>query len=51
VIGDLEVLSGSLPTRALRLVAEWAELHGDELVANWQKAREHVPLDSIEPLA
>jgi Domain of unknown function (DUF4160) len=51
VIGDLEVLSGSRPTRALRLVAEWAELHGDELVANWQKAREHVPLDSIEPLA
>jgi hypothetical protein len=51
VIGDLEVLSGFLPTRALRLVVEWAELHGDELAANWQKAREHVPLDSIEPLA
>jgi hypothetical protein len=51
VIGDLEVLSGFLPTRALRLVREWAELHGDELAANWQKAREHVPLDSIEPLA
>ncbi len=51
VIGDLEVLSGCLPTRALRLVVEWAALHGDELAANWQKAREHVALDSIEPLA
>lgn len=50
-IGDLEVLSGFLPTRALRLVVEWAELHGDELAANWQKARDHVPLDSIEPLS
>jgi hypothetical protein len=50
VIEDLEVLSGFLPTRALRLVVEWAELHGDELAANWRKAREHVPLDSIEPL-
>jgi len=51
VIGDLEVLSGFLPTRAMRLVVAWAEQHGDELVANWQKARAHVPLDSIEPLA
>ena len=31
VIGDLDVLSGFLPTRALRLVLEWAELHSDEL--------------------
>ena len=27
-IGELEVLSGYLPTRALRLVIEWARLHG-----------------------
>ncbi len=51
VIGGLEVLSGYLPTRALRLVLEWAELHGDELAANWQRARNREPLDSIEPLA
>lgn len=35
----------------LRLVLEWAELHGDERTANWQKARDREPLDSIEPLA
>jgi ubiquinone biosynthesis protein UbiJ len=47
----LDVLSGHLPTRALRLVLESAELHGDELAANWRRARAHEPLDAIAPLA
>lgn len=51
IIETLEVLSGYLPPRALRLVREWAEVHEDELVVNWQKARRHEPLDTIEPLA
>jgi Domain of unknown function (DUF4160) len=51
VIETLEVLGGYLPTRALRLVREWAEAHGDELATNWLKARERQPLDTIEPLA
>ncbi len=51
VIGELDVLSGYLPTRALRLVFEWAELHSGELAANWQKARDREPLDTIAPLA
>ena len=51
IIETLEVLSGYLPSRALRLVREWAEVHGDELATNWQKARRHEPLDTIEPLA
>jgi uncharacterized protein DUF4160 len=50
VIPDLDLLAGFLPTRALRLVREWAQLHRDELDRNWQKARERMPLDSIEPL-
>jgi hypothetical protein len=50
VIETFEVLSGFLPARALRLVREWAELHQDELAANWDKARERTPLDRIEPL-
>ena len=32
-IDSLSVIRGRLPTRALRLVTEWASLHGDEL---WQ---------------
>jgi len=47
---DGTVLNGSLPTRAARLVAEWARIHADELDANWQRATAHEPLTSIEPL-
>jgi hypothetical protein len=49
-IETLEVLGGSLPRRAQRLVTEWAELHRDELLANWQRARNEQPLEDIEPL-
>jgi hypothetical protein len=51
IIETLEVVSGYLPARAMRLVREWAELHPDELATNWQKARQHEQLDTIEPLA
>jgi len=49
-IETLEILGGSLPRRAQRLVTEWAELHRDELLANWQRARDEQPLEDIEPL-
>jgi hypothetical protein len=45
-----EVIAGSLPARALRLVAEWTDLHHDELLANWERARRNEPLEPIEPL-
>jgi hypothetical protein len=45
-----EVIAGSLPPRALTLVAEWAVLHHDELLANWERARRNEPLEPIEPL-
>jgi hypothetical protein len=48
---DGAVLGGSLPGRALRLVQEWAQLHHDELLANWQRARDHQPLAPVEPLS
>jgi hypothetical protein len=41
---------GPLPTRALRLVREWAQLHSDELLANWQRAVGDEPLATIAPL-
>jgi hypothetical protein len=50
IIATLEVLSGYLPGRALRLVREWGEIHAAELASNWEKAREREPLDTIEPL-
>jgi hypothetical protein len=44
-------VAGSLPRRALVLVAEWAVLHEDELAANWERARRDEPLEPIDALA
>ncbi len=45
-----ELIAGSLPRRALALVAEWTLLHQDELTANWERARQHEPIEPIDPL-
>lgn len=45
-----DILNGTLPRRARALVREWVELHTDELVANWERARREEPLATIEPL-
>ena len=47
---DGTVLAGELRARALRFVQEWAELHRDELLANWDRARNLEPLECIDPL-
>ena len=49
-IETLEIEEGHLPRRAWALVLEWAALHRAELVADWQRARDGVPLEQIEPL-
>lgn len=49
-IEDLSVLRGELNPRARGLVAEWASRHREELLHNWQRARNHEPLEQIEPL-
>jgi len=49
-IGSAEVIDGSLPRRAEKLVSEWAEIHRDELQENWDLARRGEPLNQIEPL-
>ena len=45
-----ELIAGELPRRALALVAEWATLHRDELLSNWERARRNEPLEPIDPL-
>jgi hypothetical protein len=47
---DGTILAGELQNRALRFVQEWAQLHRDELLANWTRARNYEPLEPIEPL-
>ena len=46
-----EVLAGSLESRALQFVREWAVLRQEEIMANWERARRNEPLLGIEPLA
>lgn len=45
-----EILVGSLPTNAERLVHQWASLHREELVSNWERAAAGEPMARIEPL-
>ncbi|HLF08604.1 MAG TPA: DUF4160 domain-containing protein [Dehalococcoidia bacterium] len=49
-VETLDVLRGRLPRRAHALVVEWATLRRSELRADWDKAREGLALDDIEPL-
>jgi hypothetical protein len=49
-IETLEVIAGDLPRRALELVFDWTELHQPELMANWNRAQDHAPLNNIDPL-
>jgi hypothetical protein len=50
-IRTLEVTEkSSLTRRALGLVLDWAELHRDELLVNWELARQGKPLNQIAPL-
>jgi len=49
-IADFAVLDGYLTPRALGLVIEWAEIHKNELMADWQLAKENKQPASIEPL-
>lgn len=49
-IDPVELISGSLPRRQLRLVEAWAELHQDELQNAWNQLQSgRVPL-TIAPL-
>ncbi len=44
------ILGGKLPLRAGKLIAEWCDLHRDELMVDWVLAESQQPLLSIEPL-
>lgn len=49
-IVDLVVIEGKLPSRALGMVIEWAAIHQQELLENWEKAVQLEPLSKILPL-
>ncbi|WP_317047019.1 DUF4160 domain-containing protein [Spirosoma aerolatum] len=49
-MNDLKVIDGKLPSRALGMVIEWAFIHQNELLTNWELAKSLKPLTTIEPL-
>ena len=46
----LAAINSTLPPRVLGLVIEWATLHQNELLKNWERARRGKPLRKIAPL-
>ena len=49
-IQDGIVLSGSLPSRTMAHVQEWRTANLVQLIQDWERARNHEPLQPIEPL-
>jgi hypothetical protein len=50
-IKPVELITGSLPRRQHRFVEAWAELHRDELLANWEALQRGQSPGKIEPLS
>jgi hypothetical protein len=50
LVNPVSLRSGTLPNRVLGLVTEWAQTHQQELLDNWERARNKQPLQSITGL-
>ena len=50
LINELEVLSGSIPAKQLKMVLGWAAFHQEELLENWALAEKQQEVFPIEPL-
>ena len=49
-IDSVDLLAGSLPRPQQRFVEAWAELHQQELLANWERLQDGRLPARIEPL-
>ena len=47
---DGNLTDGEMPKAQIKLIAAWAEIHREELLANWELAMQEEPLYKIEPL-
>lgn len=47
-VGD--VIQGFIPKRQMKLISAWAEIHMDEIIADWELAVRKEPLFKIDPL-
>lgn len=46
-IVDGSLYAGSLPNKAQRIVHEWTLRHRDELMANWQRGIDLLPMELV----
>ncbi len=46
----IQVNKGSLPSKQLKIVLAWCAIHQDELMQNWELAKNDKPLNGIAPL-
>lgn len=44
------VIKGGLPKKQLKYVLAWADIHQEELLQNWELAKNKKPLNRINPL-
>ena len=44
------IVTGKMSRRALNMLFDWLDLHRDELMDNWNRARNGEPLQEIPPL-
>jgi Domain of unknown function (DUF4160) len=49
-LNPIDMIAGSLPRRQRRLVEAWAELHQEELTADWERLQLGEPPEPIDPL-
>ena len=44
------ILRGAFPSKQLKYVLAWADIHQEELMENWELAKQDLPLKKIAPL-
>lgn len=49
-IADIEVIEGTIPKKQLKMLLGWAAFHQEELMENWELARNKQELFPIEPM-
>lgn len=49
-LDPIDMIAGTLPRRQRRLVEAWAELHQEELTADWERLQSGEPPEPIDPL-
>lgn len=49
-IQSLEIIEGELSSKEFKLIQEWATIHQNKLMDNWELARNNQPLNKIAPL-